>query len=80
MSNEAHHPMSPSTINPAVIEAVSQADAHLNNVGLPGYAELVTVLTRMVGSFDPGTCFDEINDARAFLARIPSPSALGVGK
>lgn len=78
----------------AVIEAVSQADAHLNNVGLPSYLDLVTSLRdsmRLLGLVDdigtatgglshPDDQNRTLDAGAALLARIPTPSALVASK
>lgn len=77
-----------SGVTVAVNEAVAQADAHLNNVGLPSYMELVLALrdsNKALGLVDDfGTATgglgnpDDQNHAldagAALLARIPHPA------
>jgi len=72
----------------AVIDAIAQADAHLNNVGLPGYMELVQALRAsnaalgLVDDFgsatgglgNPDGQNSALDAGAALLARIPHPA------
>jgi hypothetical protein len=62
-----------------VAEAIANADAHLNNVGLPTYTEAVKTLRLALRAIDsriitPGTLIsDDENDAYLALCKILVP-------
>jgi len=59
----------------AKAEAIANADAHLSNVGLPTYSELVEALQearKCIGKNVPTTVFAPREWVDALLARIPS--------
>ena len=57
-------------VNAARLEAIAQADAHLNNVALPTYTEVAYALAELAELFAESTQFTELGNARALVARL----------